>query len=144
MWVFVRTFSEKVSPSPIKTTTPSQTHSYTHTHTHTLLTACACLMKSKMSSLRAWWIFAGPLSSHRHTACTSLEGRRRRRYISVQSIQAPYYMWVISALQYKSFQSADGEVLPLKRLAEVLVLNPNSWSLRGDWKQTDWAAHTLV
>lgn len=32
------------------------------------LTACACLIKSKMSSLRAWWILAGPLSSHRHTA----------------------------------------------------------------------------
>lgn len=36
------------------------------------LTACACLMKSKISSLRAWWILAGPLSSHRHTAWTSL------------------------------------------------------------------------
>lgn len=36
------------------------------------LTACACLMKSRMSSLRAWWILAGPLSSHRQTAWTSL------------------------------------------------------------------------
>lgn len=40
------------------------------------LTACACLMKSRMSSLRAWWILAGPLSSHRHTAWTSLWRQR--------------------------------------------------------------------
>lgn len=44
------------------------------------LTACACLMKSRMSSLRAWWIFAGPLSSHKHTAWTSLWGEDGKQW----------------------------------------------------------------
>lgn len=34
-------------------------------------------MKSNMSSLRAWWILAGPLSSHRQTAWTSLRGGQK-------------------------------------------------------------------
>lgn len=39
------------------------------------LTACACLIKSRISSFKAWCIFAGPLSSHKQTACTSLENK---------------------------------------------------------------------
>lgn len=37
------------------------------------LTACACLMKSRISSCKALYIFCGPLSSQRQTECTALK-----------------------------------------------------------------------
>lgn len=63
-------------------------------------------MKSRMSSLRAWWILAGPLSSHRHTAWTSLRDRQGTQSKLFKSNYAPQTLYpVICELMMRELHS---------------------------------------
>lgn len=110
------------------------------------LTACACLIKSKMSSLSAWWILAGPLSSHRHTAWTSLwkhtvsewvrghrrslrsrrpqaEGKRTRRG------QTTAVWWPTPAAAASARSDASG---PIYLRTEGILCSMNTWETLTD------------